>query len=282
MKQTALGLMLLGLVLNGLVTPALGEQDGLRVIRVEIETEDKEDNGSPRDYYIDGGKNNGLETSMILNVFRPKTIPDYDRATTYSIKIFVGQLKVMKIFDNTAIARIHTIAPALKQPVVTYRTVMVGDYVVPPGKHLAAYKKPTAMNDERPGPMLPLSMNIPFDFDRWNLTNDAQEVLTSVIDKFYALESYDLILEGHTCSMGSDKYNQELSMKRVRTVEDFLMAQGIANTRIHIGFYGEKIPAFPNTSALNKKTNRRVEVSFADSGSIPSPADSSPAAKPSK
>ena len=278
MRQAAFGLALILAVHHGFAVPAFGEQGALQVFRVELETEVSKDKEAKRDYYISGGKANGLKESMILDVFRPKTIRAYDQAKEYNIKVLVGQLRVMKIFDKVAIARIHAIAPSRRNPVVTYRTVMVGDHVVPRQRGVtSSTEDTTAKKDDSTGMMLPLSMNVPFEFDEWHLTDQATEVLESVLDKFSALQEYDLILEGHTCSIGADTYNQQLARKRVQSVEEHLLAKGVPSTRIHIGSYGEKVPAVANDTAENKRRNRRVEVSFAHYMQIPSSPDSPPA-----
>ena len=106
MRQAAVGLALFMAVQYGTAVPAVGEQEEFQVFRVELETEASKDRESNRDYYISGGKANGIRESMILNVFRPKTIRDYDRAEDHNIKVFVGQLRVMKTFDQVAVARI--------------------------------------------------------------------------------------------------------------------------------------------------------------------------------
>ena len=69
-------------------------------------------------------------------------------------------------------------------------------------------------------------------------------------------------LKGYTDSKGPDNYNVGLSKQRVNAVKEFLIANGIDNSRILIDALGEKNPVADNTSVNGRKLNRRVEVRF--------------------
>ncbi len=68
-----------------------------------------------------------------------------------------------------------------------------------------------------------------------------------------------LRIEGHTCDLASDQYNQALSERRAQSVVDYLVGQGVEPSRLHAMGYGEKYPAVPNTDEPHREQNRRVQ-----------------------
>lgn len=73
----------------------------------------------------------------------------------------------------------------------------------------------------------------------------------------------DIQIVGHTCNIGTEKYNQGLSERRARSVVDYLTSRGIDADRIDWRGEGETEPRFPNDSPENRAKNRRVALSFA-------------------
>jgi outer membrane protein OmpA-like peptidoglycan-associated protein len=72
---------------------------------------------------------------------------------------------------------------------------------------------------------------------------------------------YKLGIEGHTDSVGSDGYNQQLSQARAESVRDYLAEQGIPAARIpSVEGFGRTRPAAPNDTPTNREKNRRVEI----------------------
>jgi outer membrane protein OmpA-like peptidoglycan-associated protein len=69
-----------------------------------------------------------------------------------------------------------------------------------------------------------------------------------------------LAIEGHTDSVGTTEYNQDLSLRRANSVASYLTAQGVGATRISTLGKGETDPLAGNDSALGRQQNRRVEV----------------------
>lgn len=67
---------------------------------------------------------------------------------------------------------------------------------------------------------------------------------------------------GHTCSLGTDEYNQKLSEARAKSVKDFLVKQGVESSRLITKGYGEAKPKYDNSTEDTRKLNRRVELSF--------------------
>ena len=67
-------------------------------------------------------------------------------------------------------------------------------------------------------------------------------------------------VEGHTDSDGSDQLNEELSRRRAVQVAAILESSGARSSQITTFGFGEHKPLFENTTAENKRRNRRVEI----------------------
>jgi outer membrane protein OmpA-like peptidoglycan-associated protein len=67
-------------------------------------------------------------------------------------------------------------------------------------------------------------------------------------------------VEGHTDNTGSAAMNQELSLKRAITVRDYLIAQGVAASKIDVAGLGLTAPIGDNTTTDGRARNRRVEI----------------------
>jgi len=109
----------------------------------------------------------------------------------------------------------------------------------------------------------PVDLGITFD------TNSAQ-INKSEITKFEKYSTYlknvpetKIILEAHTDSSGSEKYNLELSKKRAQSAKQQLISMGIESTRISSIGYGETQPLVENNTAENMRKNRRVTARIA-------------------
>ena len=71
-----------------------------------------------------------------------------------------------------------------------------------------------------------------------------------------------VVVEGHTCDIGSESINQSLSEKRAKKIVDLITAKGIDKSRVSAVGKGESSPREPNTSEANRVENRRVQLSF--------------------
>lgn len=66
-------------------------------------------------------------------------------------------------------------------------------------------------------------------------------------------------LSGHTDNKGSDKYNANLSLTRVKAIYDYLTSKDIASKRLQYKAYGAKQPIADNKTEEGRAKNRRVE-----------------------
>ena len=99
-----------------------------------------------------------------------------------------------------------------------------------------------------------------FDFDSHKLKDDSKKVLSSVVDvikKRYP--DREIIVEGHTDSVGETGYNMKLSLDRSRTVAEYLKP-GIGGDKLSYRGMGPASPIGDNATAEGRKKNRRVEI----------------------
>ena len=69
-----------------------------------------------------------------------------------------------------------------------------------------------------------------------------------------------MIAIGHADSIGSDAYNQRLSVRRAESVKAYLVSKGIEANRVYTEGKGEKQPVASNKTAEGRAKNRRTEI----------------------
>ena len=99
-----------------------------------------------------------------------------------------------------------------------------------------------------------------FDFNKATLRAESEPVLTQVLALFTADPTYAGEIGGHTDNIGSERYNLKLSAQRATTVKAWLVAHGVAATRLTTQGYGDTRPLVPNATDDNRFKNRRVEL----------------------
>lgn len=99
-----------------------------------------------------------------------------------------------------------------------------------------------------------------FDFDKAVLKKDGKAKLDDLASKLKDLNLEVIIAVGHTDSVGSDAYNQKLSIRRAEAVKSYLVGKGIDAKRVYTEGKGEKQPVATNKTAAGRAQNRRVEI----------------------
>jgi outer membrane protein OmpA-like peptidoglycan-associated protein len=99
-----------------------------------------------------------------------------------------------------------------------------------------------------------------FDTGQFTLKPAAREKLAKVAGMGLGHPGLRLQVEGHTDSVGSDSFNQQLSEKRAASVRDFLVQQGISMNSISARGFGKTVPVASNDTASGRQLNRRVEM----------------------
>ena len=99
-----------------------------------------------------------------------------------------------------------------------------------------------------------------FDFDKSVLKPEAKAKLDDLVAKTSAVALEVIIAVGHTDSVGTDGYNQKLSVRRSEAVKAYLVGKGIEKNRVYTEGKGEKQPVADNKTSEGRAKNRRVEI----------------------
>ncbi|MGB5245506.1 MAG: OmpA family protein, partial [Woeseia sp.] len=99
-----------------------------------------------------------------------------------------------------------------------------------------------------------------FETNSAELTLYARRILDNVAEDMRAAPGNTVRVHAHTDSRGSDEYNRELSERRANSVEEYLVASGIAQSRVASQGYGETQPVASNETVEGRARNRRVEL----------------------
>jgi len=99
-----------------------------------------------------------------------------------------------------------------------------------------------------------------FDTGKYTLKPAAREKLAKIAGIVLAHPGLLLQVEGHTDSVGSDDYNQQLSENRAKSVRDYLIQQRVPEGTITAKGFGESQPVASNDNAAGRQQNRRVEM----------------------
>ena len=101
---------------------------------------------------------------------------------------------------------------------------------------------------------------VTFETGKATLTPAAREILRDVAGQLVENPQYKVQVSGHTDNIGSPAANLRLSLARARTVETFLVANGVPYTQVTAKGFGPDVPITSNTTAAGRAQNRRVEL----------------------
>jgi len=99
-----------------------------------------------------------------------------------------------------------------------------------------------------------------FETNQFSLRPAARESLAKLAGILLAYPDLRLEVDGHTDSVGSDAYNQQLSEKRAAAVRDYLVQQGLPMSSATVLGFGKTQPVASNATAVGRQQNRRVEL----------------------
>ena len=99
-----------------------------------------------------------------------------------------------------------------------------------------------------------------FDFDKAVVKPAGKAKMDDLVSKVKGINLEVIIAVGHTDSVGSDAYNQKLSVRRAEAVKAYLVSKGIEKNRIYTEGKGEKQPVASNKTTEGRAKNRRVEI----------------------
>ena len=99
-----------------------------------------------------------------------------------------------------------------------------------------------------------------FAFDKSVVQAAGKAKLEDLVSKLTGTDIEVVVATGHTDSVGTEAYNQKLSMRRANAVKAFLVSKGIPADRVFTEGKGESKPVASNKTSEGRAKNRRVDV----------------------
>jgi OOP family OmpA-OmpF porin len=99
-----------------------------------------------------------------------------------------------------------------------------------------------------------------FDFDSYDIRPEARGMLDEAVSILNQNPGIMVELQGHTCNIAPEAYNQTLSEERAKAVMNYLMSKGISMDRLSAVGYGESQPVSSNDTREGRAKNRRVQL----------------------
>ncbi len=124
------------------------------------------------------------------------------------------------------------------------------------------YEVPTTINIEiqpiEEGLSVPLE-NVNFAFNSSELDSISYDILDNLVNFLNENKSVEILILGHTDSIGSYEFNFDLSERRAKAVYEFLLENSIDNQRLSYKGFGEYYPLTSNQTEEGRAENRRTE-----------------------
>ena len=112
-----------------------------------------------------------------------------------------------------------------------------------------------------PPPVVELNFeDVYFDFDRSTLRPEALRLLDDAVAKLQANPTRSIVIEGHTCNIGTAEYNLALGERRAESVRSYLTSRGVSASRMEVRSYGEERPKYDNAREETRRLNRRAAL----------------------
>jgi OOP family OmpA-OmpF porin len=119
---------------------------------------------------------------------------------------------------------------------------------------------PTAQPLPPPSAKRIVLRGVHFDFDKSDIRPDSRPILNEAGEILKENPDVRISVEGHTDAIGSDGYNQQLSLRRAEAVFRYLVNHGIPPERMEVIGYGKRRPVASNDTERGRAQNRRVEL----------------------
>lgn len=107
-----------------------------------------------------------------------------------------------------------------------------------------------------------IRLHVKFDFDKSTVKPEFMPEIQKVADFMKQNPGYNVVLEGHTDSKGSDAYNMKLSDQRAKAVAKALGTLGVPGAKVTTEAFGESKPVATNDTEAGRAENRRVDAIF--------------------
>lgn len=107
---------------------------------------------------------------------------------------------------------------------------------------------------------LTMSSEVSFDFNSASIKPTFYSSLDKIAEVMNRYPQTQILVVGHTDSVGSEQYNLELSLRRANAVADYLIGHGVSAARMGTEGHGEMEPLASNDTPEGRARNRRVEI----------------------
>ncbi|MES2017904.1 MAG: OmpA family protein [Pseudomonadota bacterium] len=147
-------------------------------------------------------------------------------------------------------------------------------YVAPPEPQAAAPAPAPLPPPVAPPAPMPTTEKVTFasetlfDFDKSVVKPEGKAAIDALLDKLAGMNTEVMVTVGHADAIGSDDYNQKLSQRRAEAVKAYIVAKGIADSRVFTEGKGESQPVADNKTAEGRAKNRRVTVEVVGTRSV--------------
>ncbi|RME24254.1 MAG: peptidoglycan-associated lipoprotein Pal [Deltaproteobacteria bacterium] len=127
--------------------------------------------------------------------------------------------------------------------------------------------------EEAPAEVQEMALNfsrVYFEFDQATLNAASKAALDSNAEIMKKKTDIKVEIQGHADERGTTDYNLALGTRRAQAVRDYLVAQGIAPSRLTVVSYGEERPLVQGHSETAWSQNRRAEfrITWGDAGNV--------------
>jgi len=109
-------------------------------------------------------------------------------------------------------------------------------------------------------PLPPAQFTLFFVENRDELTDESKRIVDSVFAEIARRPIPDVIIIGHTDTVGNDAANDALSRQRAEVVRAAFSARGLAADKVVAIGRGKREPAVPTGDGVAEPRNRRVEI----------------------
>ena len=101
-----------------------------------------------------------------------------------------------------------------------------------------------------------------YDFNSDQVRAEAGNNLRNLASSLSKFPNTDVLIVGHTDSVGKADYNMGLSQRRANAAQSYLSGQGVSAARLRATGRGESEPIAPNSTDAGRQLNRRVEIAI--------------------
>jgi outer membrane protein OmpA-like peptidoglycan-associated protein len=109
-------------------------------------------------------------------------------------------------------------------------------------------------------PLAPQRFTLFFRFESDELTEQSQALIPQILASVKAHGAQDVVVIGHTDTMGTQQANFGLGLKRAMTVRNILVAAGLDGSSIDVTSVGELDPLVKTPDETPEPRNRRVDI----------------------